>query len=344
MKFLVVGDPMLSAATLAQAVRDVFGSDAEEIKEVNWEPASTEEFWYLRSQVEKLGPDAGKPPKALDEAVKGVDVIITHHTPINKELINASDASYLGVCRAGVENVDVTAASAKGMNVMRTMGRNAEAVSDFTMALMLAELRNVAKGHHAFMQGEWKKQYANSGYMGDMAGKTVGLVGFGYIGKLVARKLSGFDVKVVAYDPFLGEEAVAEHNATKVSLEELCRQSDMISIHARLCKETEGMIGEKEIAVMKPSAYIINTARAGLVDEKALINALQEHKIGGAALDVYWTEPVPADHALFKMDNVTITPHLAGATNDTFKNTPYLLLRELKKTVDSNEESRWYVK
>lgn len=343
MKFLVIGDPMLSSKTLSAAVHGIFGSNAE-VKEVNWKPKSEEEFWYLRSQVEKLGPGAGKPPEELNEAVEDVDVIVTHHTPVSEKLINASNASYIGVCRGGVENVDVKAAAKKGIKVMRTMGRNAEAVSDFTIALMLAQLRNVAKGHEALIKGEWKKKYANSGFMGDMAGKTVGLIGFGYIGKLVAKKLSGFDVNLIVYDPFINEDVLKEYNAKVASLEELCSQSDIISIHARLSQETKGLIGKKEISSMKSTAYLVNTARAGLIDEAALMDALENHKIGGAALDVFWTEPLQEDHPLHKMDNVTITPHLAGATNDTFNKTPYLLLRELKKYLDTHEESKWFIK
>ncbi|AZV56156.1 2-hydroxyacid dehydrogenase [Clostridium sp. AWRP] len=343
MKFLVVGDPMLSSKTLSGAVHDIFGSDTE-VKEVDWKPASDDEFWYLRSQVEKLGPSAGKPPKELDEAVKDADVIITHHTPISEKLINASNASYIGVCRGGVENVDVKAAKAKGIKVMRTMGRNAQAVSDFTIALMLAQLRNVAKGHEALIKGEWRKKYANSSFMGDMADKTIGLVGFGCIGKLVAQKLSGFDVNIVVYDPFVKEDVLEKYNVKAVSLEELCKQSDIISVHARLSEETKGLIGEKELSLMKSTAYLINTARAGLINEAALIDALQQRKIGGSALDVFWTEPLQKDHPLHKLDNVTITPHLAGATNDTFNKTPYLLLREFKKYLETHEESSWLVK
>lgn len=342
MKFLVVGDPMISSATLGEAVRGVFG-DSAEINGVDWKPASEEEFWFLRSQVEKLGPDAGKPPVELYEAAKDADVIITHHTPINKEIIAQSGASFIGVCRAGTENVDVQAATQKGIKVMKTMGRNAEAVSDFTIALLLCELRNLARGHAALVQGEWKKKYPNSAFMGDVNGKTVGLVGFGYIGKMVAHKLSTFNVRVVVYDPFVKEEVLREAGVEPISFEELCKQSDFISIHARLSKDTAGLIGKEAFALMKPSAYVINTARAGLIDEAALVEALQEKKIGGAALDVFWTEPIAADHPLLKMDNVTLTPHLAGATQDTFRMTPYLLLRELQNVVEKKVASNWVV-
>lgn len=343
MRFLVIGDPLLSSATLADAVRGVFGAGVE-VHGVDWRPASEEEFWYLRSQVEKLGPGAGKPPAELNDQVENADVIITHHTPLNEQLINRSNASYIGVCRAGTENIDVKAAAKKGIKVMKTMGRNAEAVSDFTVALMLAELRNLARGHAALVQGEWKKKYANSTFMGDMRDKTVGLIGFGFIGRAVAKKLFGFDLRLLVHDPFVTEETLQEFGAESGSLEELCRQSDFISLHARLSKETEGLIGEKAFSWMKPTVYLINTARAGLIDEAALILALRERRIGGAALDVFWTEPVPAGHPLLAMENVTITPHLAGATLDTFRMTPYLLLRELKRVVDTNAMSGWLVR
>lgn len=333
---------MLSSATLGEAVRGVFGDKAE-VKGVDWKPASEEEFWFLRSQVEKLGPDAGKPPVELAEAVKDADVIITHHTPLNKALIQQSRATFIGVCRAGTENVDVKAATEKGIKVMKTMGRNAEAVSDFTIALMLSELRNLARGHSALMQGEWKKKYPNSGFMGDMRDKTVGLVGFGYIGRLVAHKLSTFNVKILVYDPFVKGDVLREFGVEPASLEDLCKQSDFISIHARLSKDTAGLIGKEAFAWMKPTVYLVNTARAGLIDEAALVEALANKKIGGAALDVFWTEPIPADHPLLKMDNVTLTPHLAGATKDTFRMTPYLLLRELQNVVHKQASSNWIV-
>ncbi|HEY8891894.1 MAG TPA: 2-hydroxyacid dehydrogenase [Clostridium sp.] len=342
MKFLVVGDPMLPSKVLAEAVHDVFGAKIE-VKCVDWQPESEEEFWHLRSQVEKNGPDAGKPPVELEEAAKDVDVIITHHTPINKEVIKNSNASYVCICRAGTENIDVKAATDKGIKAMKTMGRNAEAVSDFTIALMLSELRNLARGHAALTSGKWKKKYANSAFMGDMRNKTIGLVGFGYIGRLVAKKLSGFNVKLLIYDPFVKAEMLKEFGAESVSLKELCNKSDFVSIHARLSKETEGLIGKEALCWMKPTAYLINTARAGLIDEGALVEALQEHRIGGAAIDVFWTEPIAENHPLLKMDNVTITPHLAGATNDTFRMTPYILLNELKHAIDNNGTSDWIV-
>ncbi len=342
MKVLVVGDPLLPAVKLAEAVRKILGNETD-VRGVDWIPANDEEFWFLRSQVEKNGPSAGKPPQELLTAVADVDMIITQHTPLNAEIINrAKSCSIIGVCRAGVENVDVDAATAQGIAVFRTMGRNANAVSDYAIGLMLAEMRNIARAHAALIQGNWQKKYVNMEFIGDMVGKTVGLVGFGYIGRAVAKKLSGFDVDIVVYDPFTSGADVATFGARKVELEELCTVSDFISLHARLSEETQGLIGKKELALMKPTTYVINTARAGLIDEAALIESLQHNRIGGAALDVFLVEPPQADHPLLQLKNVTITPHLAGFTTDAFGRTPYLLLEEIKRSL-TDGNLRWVV-
>ena len=341
MKVLVIGDPLLSAEKLELAVEKTIGK--QDVFRVDWKPANDEEFWYLRSIVEKNGPSVGKPPKEIFDYVGEADLIITQHTPLNAEIIAAAKkCKAIGVCRAGVENVDVAAATKEGIAVFHTMGRNANAVSDYTIAMMLCEMRNVARSHAALRQGEWKKQYSNAAFVGDMYEKTVGLVGFGYIGHVVAKKLSGFDVRILVYDPFAKKEDVEESGATLVSLEELCREADFISMHARLSEETCGLIGAKEFALMKPTAYIINTARAGLIDEQALIDALKEKRIGGAAIDVWWVEPPAKDSPFMTLDNVTVTPHLAGSTKDAFNRTPYLLLAEIKRTAEEGNP-RWIV-
>jgi D-3-phosphoglycerate dehydrogenase len=342
MKVLVIGDPLLSSEKLKQAVVSSLG-DRVEVVCVDWKPANDEEFWYLRSMVEKHGPSVGKPPEEIYDLVGDVQLIITQHTPINAEIIaRAKACAAIGVCRAGVENIDVQAATAQQIAVFNTMGRNAQAVSDFTIGLMIAEMRNIARSHAELKQGNWKKQYANADFVGDLYEKTIGLVGFGYIGQVVAKKLQGFDVDLLVYDPYASQETIESCGCKKVSLEELCRHSDMISMHARLSEDTRGLIGEKEFALMKPTAYIVNTARAGLIDEQALVNALKEQKIGGAALDVFWVEPPPHDHPLIRLDNVTITPHLAGSTKDAFGRTPFLLLAEIRRTIVEGNP-RWVV-
>ena len=342
MKVLVIGDPLLSSVKLKTAVHTVMGENIEVVC-VDWKPVNDEEFWYLRSIVEKNGPSVCKPPKEIYDFVGDVDLIVTQHTPINEQIIEAAKkCTAIGICRAGVENIDVKAATEHNIAVFKTMGRNANAVSDYTIAMMLCEMRNIARSHAELKQGNWKKQYSNAAFVGDMYGKTIGLVGFGYIGHVVAKKLQGFDVEILVYDPYASAETIEGSGCKKVSLEELCKKADFISMHARLSEETQGLVGEKEFALMKPTAYVINTARAGLIDEQALINALQNKIIGGAAIDVFWVEPPAQDHPFMTLDNVTITPHLAGSTKDAFNRTPYLLLEELKRTVNEGNP-RWIV-
>lgn len=341
MNVLVIGDPLLSSERLEDAVKKTL-SDAQVVR-VDWTPASDEEFWFLRSEVEKKGPGAGRPPTEIFDYVGSADLIITHHTPISAAIIEAAQrCKIIGVCRAGVENIDVDAATQQGIAVFHTMGRNAHAVSDYTVGLMLAEMRNIARAHAVLKQGHWKKQYANAAFVGDMFEKTIGLVGFGYIGHLVARKLKGFDVEILVYDPYANAADVAAAGARLVTLELLCKEADFISMHARLSEATQGLLGAKEFACMKPTAYVINTARAGLIDEQALIDALRERRIGGAAIDVFRTEPPPADHPFMTLENVTITPHLAGSTRDAFSRTPYLLLEEIGSVIRGGAP-RWMV-
>ncbi len=155
------------------------------------------------------------------------------------------------------------------------------------------------------------------------------------MGRLVAGYLHAFGSRILAHDPFVqGDPAPA----TLVELETLMRESDVVSVHARLTDETYHLIGEKEISLMKPGAVLVNTARSGLIDEEALVRALSERRIMGAALDVFDTEPLPPDHPLVKLDNVTITPHLAGSTIDAFRNSPKLMAAHLARMLEGHED------
>jgi D-3-phosphoglycerate dehydrogenase / 2-oxoglutarate reductase len=157
------------------------------------------------------------------------------------------------------------------------------------------------------------------------------LIGFGIIGRKVAARLAPFGMKILTYDPFCTKEMAEEGGAELISFEELLKRSDFVSMHARFSEETKDLMGEKEFSLMKPTAIFVNTARAGLVNENALVNALKEHKIRSAAIDVFWTEPLPADHPLLKLTNVTLTPHRAGGTSDVKSNSMDIMLATLDK-------------
>jgi D-3-phosphoglycerate dehydrogenase len=233
----------------------------------------------------------------------------------------------IGVARGGWENIAVEAATERGVAVVHIVGRNANAVAEHTVGLILSEMRNMARSHCGLQSGVWINREIDPLACFELAGKTLGLVGFGAIGQLVARRLAGFELRTLAYDPFVSPVETRAAGAEPASLDGLLRQSDVVSLHARLSPETEGLIGRHEMALMKPTAYLINTARAGLVDEGALVEALQQKQIAGAALDVYWREPLPADDPLLGLGNVTLTTHLAGTTLEALHNSIDLVIQ-----------------
>ena len=227
----------------------------------------------------------------------------------------------------------------KGILVFHTPGRNANAVADFTVGMLLSECRNIAKAHRELKEGRWVREYANKDSVPDLCDKTVGIIGYGNIGRKVAQRLKAFEMKVLVYDPYVKEAEGVE----LVPLEELMSRSDFVTIHSRLTKETEKLINARLLSLMKPTAYFINTARAGLVDEAALVQVLQEKRIAGAAIDVFEMEPPTKDYPLVVLDNVTITPHLAGGTRDAFSHSPVLLAKEMEKVLTAQEASRYMV-
>ncbi|MGQ9630874.1 MAG: 2-hydroxyacid dehydrogenase [bacterium] len=332
-KIVVVGDAMIPARFIAGAC-DLLKDYRPDVVSLSW--LGEEDKVGLqeeRIKVEKGGPDAVSIPEGLMEAVPGAEMLLVHYCPVSRSVLDAAGPGLriLGTCRAGCEHLDVSAATERGIVVFNVRGRNAEAVSDFAIGLILAECRNIARSHLGIARGIWRKDFANSPHIPELRGKTVGLIGFGRVGQLVRRKLSGFDVRVLVYDPYVPDDIVEASGAKAVDLSTLMRDSDFVSIHARLTPENRGMIGARELSLMKPTAYLINTARAGLVDERALIDALQRGAIAGAGLDVFHYEPIPADHPLLKLDNVTLTSHLAGTTSEALTRSPILLVEDILK-------------
>lgn len=243
--------------------------------------------------IEKIAPCAG--------VIVGVD-------PLDADVIAA--APYLRAIAkygVGVDNIDLKAAAARGIKVSRTVGANAAAVADYAFALMLALSRKLMLIDRRCRSGDWSKITTS-----DVTGATMGLIGLGAIGKLVARRAQGFDMKVLAYDVAWDEAYAQANNIEFAQPERIFREADFISLHLPLLPSTENFIGEKEISLMKPSAILINTARGGLVDEAALLKALKEGAIGGAGLDAFREEPPSPEW--FALDNVVLGSHCAAST------------------------------
>ncbi len=214
----------------------------------------------------------------------------------------------------GYDNVDVAAATARGVAVCNTPDALTETTADFAFALLMAAARRIVEGAEYVRAGKWQT-WGPKLLMGrDLYGATLGIVGFGRIGKEVAKRAQGFGMTLLAYDSYEDEAAAREFGVTYRSLDALLRESDFVTLHVALTPETTHLIGARELALMKPEAILVNAARGPVVDTAALVEALREGKIGGAALDVTDPEPLPADHPLVKLSNALVVPHIASAT------------------------------
>jgi D-3-phosphoglycerate dehydrogenase len=254
-------------------------------------------------------------PEGLAKAIEGCRGFLVRTAPVPAGVIEAADSLEV-IARHGVgtDNVDIAAATRRKIPVCITPRANAISVAEHVLALMLALAKQVVAFDAAVRKNEWEVR--NTFRAVDLAGKTLGIVGMGRIGTLVCRKArAAFDMEVVAYDPLVAPQRMEEAGAkVAASVPELLRAADVVTLHAPSSPKTKWLIGEGELAAMKPTSLLINTARGPLVDEAALVRALRERRIAGAGLDVFGEEPPAADHPLFGLPNVVLTPHSAGLT------------------------------
>jgi D-3-phosphoglycerate dehydrogenase len=254
------------------------------------------------------------------EAVRDAEVAVTQMAPFTARVLAAAQRLRLVVCcRGGPVNVNVAAATERGIAVAYTPGRNASAAAEHTVALMLAALRRIPYTQGTLMDGQWRSDlYAYEECGLEVDGATVGLVGYGAIGRRVAATLHALGAEVLVHDPYTDPAALpAAPPVRLVGLEELLRRSQIVSLHARLTADNRGMIGRAELALMPAGGVLVNTARGGLLDYDALCDALDAGHLAAAALDVFDAEPLAADSRLRHTRNLVATPHLAGATRQT---------------------------
>jgi D-3-phosphoglycerate dehydrogenase len=254
----------------------------------------------------------------LAEALHDVDaVLITSRDRITRAIIEAAPRlKVISKYGARPEKVDLEAAAERGIKVLCTPLSNPDSVAEHVIMLILAVHRGLLPVTRGFRAGEWRNR-VKMGH--EFAGQTVGLVGLGNVGSAVARRLSGFNVNVLAHDPWVNESTTGRLNLSLVDLDTLLRSSDVVSLHAMLTPQSEHMIGEPQFRMMKPTSILINTARGPLVDEKELVRALQEGWIAGAGIDVFEEEPVPPGNPLLELDNVVATPHTAAYTEEAME-------------------------
>ncbi len=252
-------------------------------------------------------------------------VMITSQHTMTKRVIQAGSKLRVIAKRGAIpENVDYAAATENGVLVCWTPGVNYESVAEHTVMLMLCLAKRTVPLMQRLSQGRWRE--ADAG-VHELFGKTVGVIGVGGIGAAVCRVLEGFRMRMLAYDPYLTAEQKSELPVESCGLDELLEQSDYVTVHAALTEETRHIIGSRELSLMKPNARLINTSRGGLIDEPALIAALEKGEIAGAGLDVFDPEPPGAVHPLFNLPNVVVTPHMAGWSDEA-------VYREQKEAVE----------
>ncbi|AEH51078.1 D-isomer specific 2-hydroxyacid dehydrogenase NAD-binding protein [Pseudothermotoga thermarum DSM 5069] len=270
---------------------------------------------YLeKNGIELIWNPVGRPLKEEEliaelSKVLPVHGIIVGVDPITRKVIESlPDLKIIAKHGVGVDNIDLVAVKERGVIVTNAPGSNSESVADLTWALILAAARQIPKADRVTRQGRWDRLV---GY--EIYGKTIGIIGTGQIGLAVARRARGFNMKILAYDKFPNEKAAKEIGITYVSLEQLLKEADIITVHVPLTDETRGLIGRNEFEFMKRTAIFINTSRGEIVDEEALYEALKSNRIWAAGLDVYSKEP-PIGNPLLELENVVLTPHLGAYT------------------------------
>ncbi len=251
----------------------------------------------------------------LIELVKDVEAIVVRSKPkVTRRVIEAAPKlRVIGRAGVGLDNIDLEAAKERGIKVVNSPGASSRSVAELVFGLLLAVARKIAFADRKMREGVWAKKQC----MGiELEGKTIGVIGFGRIGYNVAKIANAFGMRVLLYDPYPNEERAREVGGTFASLEDLLKESDVVTLHVPLVDATYHLIDEERLKLMKPTAILINAARGAVVDNNALVKALQEGWIAGAGLDVYEEEPLPKDHPLTRLDNVVLTPHIGASTEE----------------------------
>jgi D-3-phosphoglycerate dehydrogenase len=275
----------------------------------------------------------------LADAIASADaVLVRSATQITREsLARANGLKVIGRAGVGVDTIDVDAATERGIAVLTAPAGNTISAAELTFALTLALARRVAAADRSMKAGQWdRKSFSGS----ELYGKTLGLVGAGRIGGEVAKRARAFGMHIIGYDPFLTADRAMSLGIERSELDDVLRRADVISLHVPLTESTAGLLGDRELGLMKPTAMIVNAARGGVVREDSLVRALKEKRIAGAALDVFEQEPLPADHPLRALDNVVLTPHLGASTAEAQQNVAVEIAEAVRAALADGDLSR----
>ncbi len=292
------------------------------------EPISEEAIDYMRRQGLEVDVRTGM---SRDELLKVIGeyeaLIVRSQTRVDEEVLKAAKKlKIIGRAGVGVDNIDIDAATQRGVVVVNAPGGNTISTAEHTIALMLAAARRIPQADRSVKSGKWERKK----FMGiELRGKTVGVIGLGRVGYEVAKRCKALEMNVIAYDPYVQRERAEKIGVKLVDLDTLLREADVITVHVPRTKETIGLIGREEFAKMKDGVIIINAARGGIVDEKALYEAVKNGKVFAAALDVYEKEPPDANNPLFELENVVTTPHIAASTREAQLNVGMIIAEDI---------------
>jgi D-3-phosphoglycerate dehydrogenase / 2-oxoglutarate reductase len=333
MKILVVGDSYCPAAALRPAFAVLAEHHAVSFIDVtdepDWRPATPSEL--------RIKEYLGSPAQVI-AALSDHEALTVQGAPVTDAVLDAAPTLRLVACaRGGPVNVDVAAASERGIPVVTTPGKNAEGVAELTMAFLVMIARRLPEAiRHVETGGEFcHDNYEGSRYFGhDLAGHTLGLIGFGQVGRRVVPRALAFGMQVVVTDPFVDPAAVEAIGAEPVDLPTLLARSDFVSLHARLTPESRGMLGRAEFEAVRPGSYFVNTARAELIDEDALYEALAAGRLAGAALDIATPSPIEGRHRLLSFPNVLIVPHIGGSSYETLLHGGEMAAAEIERYLE----------
>lgn len=269
----------------------------------------------------EVWPEYAPPPKkVIADKVATVDALVSLLSDkIDPEVFNAAPKlKIVSQLAVGFDNIDIAEATRRGIYVTNTPEVLTDTTADFAWALLMAIARRVAEADKYVRTGKWKVSWHPAMLSGrDIYGATIGIIGAGRIGYAVAKRAKGFDMRVLFYDVIPRPEMEKDFRAKKVDLDTLLKESDFVSVHVPLMKETHHLVNAQKLSLMKKTAYLINNSRGPVVDEKALYEALRKGQIAGAGLDVFEQEPTPVDNPLLKLDNVVVAPHISSASLET---------------------------
>jgi len=334
MKIAIAGDKFMPSSIFEAAIRRVCGDI--EIRTLDVFPLETTRPVDRQSHdLSALDEYVGDPDQLMS-LLEGAEAFVTQMAPLSESMISQlSDLRLVAVARGGPVNVDVKAANQHSIKVVNTPGRNATAVAEFTIGAIISQCRNIIRGHDGLRRGEFRRCYYEYDKVGtELREMTVGVVGYGHLGKLVVDLLKAFGASIVVTDPFATvTDADRAYGVCQLSLDDLLAVSDVVTLHQRVTAETRGMFNRDVISRLKPGAVLVNTARGSLVDYAALEEYLDNGHLSGAVIETFPIEPINPDWPLLRSPNVTLTPHIAGASRLTANRAAETLAEEVRRWI-----------